>query len=249
MDADRLFDAVGDIGDDLVLEAAGRTHRKRRGVRALRFAAAAALVIAALGVFLSTSAGRAFADMVRTAYEDVIERLFPPKEMSMMLEGLESTADVEAHGEITTNSPRPWADYVIYVEPDGNDITQSENYFRMSRSANGLPEMYLEIVQIPDITPNELADEIIAQEAQKGELMHSGSSTPPPDGQFLTLRFTESPYGSGSWDDCIREYHICENGLGGCFKITVQYFFEAAEGFGTRCNYYLSTFEVLPRDG
>ena len=52
-----------------------------------------------------------------------------------------------------------------------------------------------------------------------------------------------------SWDDCIRRYDICENGKGGCFKITTQYFLEASEGFGSRCAYYLSTFEILPEQG
>ena len=53
MDADRLFDAIGDIGGDLIEEAHTEVKRRRGGVRLLRFAAAAVLVFAALGIFFS----------------------------------------------------------------------------------------------------------------------------------------------------------------------------------------------------
>lgn len=64
MDANRLFDAVGEIGGDLIDEAHAEGRRSGRGARLLRFAAAAVLVFAVLGIFFSTSPGRAFAEYV-----------------------------------------------------------------------------------------------------------------------------------------------------------------------------------------
>ena len=252
MDADKLFDAVGEIGGDLIDEAHAESRRRRRGVKLLRFAAAAVLVFAALGVFFSTSTGRAFAEYVQAVCENLIEKLFPPRETSMTLEGLEDVTVAEPHGEIApTGSPSPWADYVIYVEEDGNEITKLENYFRLSRpvDASGLPELFMEIVQAADITPDALAEQIIAAEAASGELTHTGTDSQAVGGKFLCLNFTELPKSGRSGSDCCRSYYICDNGRGGCFKITVQYFLEAAEGFGSRCAQYLSTFEILNKQG
>ena len=249
MDADKLFDAIGEIDSGFIISAHAR-RRARRGARLLRFAAAAVLVFAALGIFLSTSTGRAFAENMRNVCEELIEKLFPPKTGTTLLEGQDSDLDMNAHGEIAPEgSVLPWADYVIYVEEDGNTIVKSENYFRLSRDSGGLPEMYMEIVQVPDISADELAAQIIAQEAEAGKLTHTGTSLPSSERAFQTLNFMELPESGRSWDDCIRRYDICENGKGGCFKITTQYFLEASEGFGSRCAYYLSTFEILPEQG
>ena len=253
MDADRLFDAIGDIGGDLIEEAHTEVKRRRGGVRLLRFAAAAVLVFAALGIFFSTAPGRAFAEYVQTMCEDLIEKLFPPREMNLTLEGLEDVTVAEAHGEIAPpDSASQWADYVIYVEEDGNEITKRANYFRLTRpigennpNYSGLPEMYMEIVQIAGTTPDALAEQIVSDELALGRLTHTGTDAQAVEGRFLCLNFLELPEDGRSGSDCCRNYYICDNGKGGCFKVTVQYFLEAAEGFGSRCQQYLSTFEIL----
>lgn len=252
MDADRLFDAVGEIGGDLIDEAHAEGRRSGRGARPLRFAAAAVLVFAALGIFFSTSPGRAFAEYVQAVCENLIEKFFPPREANLTLEGLEDVTVAEAHGEIAPEgTPSPWADYIIYVEEDGNEITERENYFRLTRPMDegnpayaGLPEMYMEIVQVTSTTPEALAEAILAQEAE-GPLTNTAVNYPEAEDGFLQLDFMEFPPGGRSWRDCIRSYYIMDNGRGGCFKITVQCFLEASEGFGSRCSQYISTFEIL----
>ena len=63
MDADRLLDAIGEIGGDLILDAEAMPAKRRR--RTLRIAAAAAAVTAALMlVFFQTPSGKAFAEYV-----------------------------------------------------------------------------------------------------------------------------------------------------------------------------------------
>lgn len=107
MDADRLLDAIGEIGGDLILDAEAMPAKRRR--RTLRIAAAVAAVTAALMlVFFQTPSGKAFAKYVSEVCGDLIERLFPPKTVTVPIEGINEQIDAEAHGELSvTDAPSP----------------------------------------------------------------------------------------------------------------------------------------------
>ena len=234
MDADRLLDAIGEIGGDLILDAEAMPAKRRR--RTLRIAAAAAAVTAALMlVFFQTPSGKAFAEYVSEVCGDLIERLFPPKTVTVPIEGINEQIDAEAHGELSaTDAPSPWADYVIYID-DRYKVTEGENYLRASFDYtaepvtedfySSLPETYMEIVQVADTTPDRLAASIT--------------------GDFPFLCLTFSCPGEISFDDCVRSYYICENGRGGCFRIIIQTFLEAYEGHGARLRGALEGLEIV----
>lgn len=241
MDADKLFDAIGNIGGDLILDARQNVKRRRIWPRVL---AAAACIVLAMTVFLRTEPGRAFADYI----EDLITRLFPPVETGLVIEGLVDDVTMNPHGVAGgQDSSGQYADYVIYIEDNQYDIEQGENYLRASspKSENPnlqhLPETYLEIVQIPGKTVDEAADEITRAEARSGEFYKVGCQVPTEDFPYMVLSYRDGY----EWDSCLRNYYLRDNGKGGVFKITSQYFFEAAEGTGSRFAYYISTLEII----
>lgn len=252
MDADRLLDAIGEIGGDLILDAEAMPAKRRR--RTLRIAAAVAAVTAALMlVFFQTPSGKAFAEYVSEVCGDLIERLFPPKTVTVPIEGINEQIDAEAHGELSvTDAPSPWADYVIYID-DRYKVTEGENYLRASFDYtaepvtedfySSLPETYMEIVQVADTTPDRLAASITGDEAELGVLELDNITEPTGDFPFLCLTF--SCPGEISFDDCVRSYYICENGRGGCFRIIIQTFLEAYEGHGARLRGALEGVEII----
>lgn len=238
MSNELLLDAIGEIGDDLILSAAATSRARRKARRWLGRLAAAMLAVLAVIVFLRTPPGRAFADYV---YENLIQKLFPTLTQPVTVEGMTSSVTAKPYGQLSGGSKL--ANFVIYIDEDYK-VVEDENYYRAefeyssdSEYYASLPETYLEIVQVPDTSAAQLAEEIAASE----DLTLVYHSEPTDDFPYIVLDYQEAQQP----DSRIVTYYLRNNGRGGTFRITVQTFLEAAEGHGVRLAQAVAGLQIL----
>ena len=93
-----LLDILGDVQGKYILEAqqlrAGSKKPQRQ--RYIRQLAAAITLILILTVFLNTAPGVAAVECVKEKVTSLIEALFPPKKMTINVEGIEYEGDYAA---------------------------------------------------------------------------------------------------------------------------------------------------------
>lgn len=188
--------------------------------------------------FLRTPPGRAFADYV---YENLIQKLFPTLTQPVTVDGMPSAVTAKPYGQLSGGSEL--ADFVIYIDEDYK-VVEGENYYRAefeyssdSEYYASLPETYLEIVQVPDTSAEQLAQEIAASE----DLTLVYRSEPTGDFPYIALNYQEAQQP----DSRIVTYYLRDNGRGGAFRITVQTFLEAAEGHGVRLSQAVAGLQIL----
>ena len=116
-----LLDILGGVQGKYILEAqkmrtgSKKTHR----FRYMRQLAAVIVLILMLTVFLNTAPGVAAVEYVKEKVTSLIEALFPPKKMTINIEGMEYEGDYVADGvepEATAEAPQPG--FAIYYDVD-----------------------------------------------------------------------------------------------------------------------------------
>ena len=141
MKEDRIINALGQVKDEFILEAAPKAGReKRHAFRGL----AAALAIVLLGaLFFQTAPGAAAAEYVAEKVSSLIQTLFPPKEMSVIVEG------TEVEGQYAAVGQEPEADetegeavpgFAIYIDTESYTMTE-ENGVTLIRPINFSPDL------------------------------------------------------------------------------------------------------------
>lgn len=136
---ERLLELIGNIPDEMLDEAlkikrAGGSGKKRW----LYGIAAAACIIVLFIRFVP--AGQVMAAQLKEQAERLLEELFPPKDISLRLEGMEEEVPHEAYGELpketegfsedtekVSGQSADQAGFAIYVDSDSFEMTEEED--------------------------------------------------------------------------------------------------------------------------
>ena len=242
MKEDRIINALGQVKDEYILEAAPKAGReKHHAFRGL----AAALAIVLLGtLFLQTAPGAAAAEYVAEKVSSLIQTLFPPKEITIMVEGAPVEGQYSAVGQ-EPEAGETGADavpgFAIYIDSESYTMTE-ENGVTIIRPVNfspDLPTCGMDIVHLPDITVQEAAEAAKAEIPSDWEVSETEAWSMPDSLSFFARSGWE-------WDSACKQVFLIPDGQQGVFQATIQYFFEAAEGHGVRLLSMLHTFTLIP---
>ena len=203
-----------------------KTMKRKQRTIPLVIAVAATLLI----VFsLQTSPGMAFIKSIQDMF-------VPEKEISQSIEGQEENTEVHL------NEGKD-AEYVIYIDETRYQMIRGENADSITTIdplPSKYPEVSMEIKQITDEKPEDLAKKIEAELTEDfPELREIETVTEPVEGFLL-----HGAAGS-EWDSKIIHVYVISNGSKGSFVITENYFLEAAEGHGARFHHMLGSFEIV----
>ena len=273
-----LLVILGGVQGKYILEAqqlrAG--SKKPHRLRYIQQLAAVIALILMLTVFLNTAPGVAAVEYVKEKISSLIETLFPPRKMTINIEGMEYEGDYAADGvepEVTAEAPQPG--FAIYYDVDSytmekeGDITYIRPYLKsMTRE---------EVLKIYGDSLSLLSEE--ERERQIASLMNPQLTSSLPDceieivhldipyeqtasqewaeleSQWETTeavagkRITISMCGGQEWDSPVEVRDYISDEQGGCFRITSRYYLEAAEGHGVRFAAIVDTFSVIPPQG
>ncbi len=273
-----LLDILGGVQGKYILEAqqlrAG--SKKPRRLRYMRQLAAVIVLILMLAVFLNTAPGVAAVEYVKEKVTSLIETLFPPKKMTINIEGMEYEGDHVADGvepEATAEAPQPG--FAIYYDVDSytmekeGDITYIRPHLKaMTRE---------EVLEIYGDSLSLLSEE--ERERQIASLMNPQPAPSLPNCEIEIIhldipyeqtasqertelesqweiteavagnRITFSMCNGQEWDSPVEVRDYISDEQGGCFRITSRYFLEAAEGHGVRFAAIVNTFSVIPSQG
>lgn len=273
-----LLVILGGVQGKYILEAqqlrAG--SKKPHRLRYIQQLAAVIALILMLTVFLNTAPGVATVEYVKEKITSLIETLFPPKKMTINIEGMEYEGDYAADGvepEVTAEAPQPG--FAIYYDVDSytmvkeGDITYIRPYLKsMTRE---------EVLKIYEDSLFLLSEE--ERERQIAFLMNPQSDPSLPDCEIEIIhldipyeqtasqeraelesqwetteavagnRITISMYSGQEWDSPVEVRDYISDEQGGCFRITSRYYLEAAEGHGARFAAIVDTFTVIPPQG
>lgn len=237
MDAMDILEALGPIRDMYILSA-GEVRRKKKP-RRMPYALAAILALAILcTVLLQTPVGVAAVEAVKEAVTNVIERLFPPKDVIVNLEGNPTAIAHEAQGQEPQEEVPGFA---IYVDTSGYEMIEEagSTYIRPLIFDASLPKCEMEITHIPgksaQSTARDHREEVSALWDYVGELQWTDRP----------LAWVFPLWQDGGWDAQREDHYFADDGQGGTYHITSRYFLEAAEGHGIRFAYMIQTFRVV----
>ena len=124
MNADRIMDALGKVNEDYIMESA--PGKKRANKARTRWIAAAVAVVMML-TFFQTAPGAAALEMVKEAITDLIETLFPPKDIMVTLEGYSEVVPHEAVGQeplIQDDGTATTPGFAIYYDTERYIMTE-----------------------------------------------------------------------------------------------------------------------------
>lgn len=271
------MEALGFIKDEYVREAASPAGKTK--TRSIRWIAAVLAFLLGTAFFTQTATGVAAAAFVREQVVSLLETLFPPKEMTVTVEGTSETeTDVAGGREPQQEEAAVRPGFALYYDPDRYEMTEEKGktYIRsipvvLTREeiqANysalleglpteeaekkidellaqqeafyaSLPVCELEILHVPDITPEETAAAVRNEKQQQWELVSETEQYEP----LACITFQVKTGTTG--DSLVEHLYFVGDQQTGTYQITVRYFAEAAEGHGVRLMAILNTFEVL----
>lgn len=240
MKADRIMDALGKVKEDYIMESA--PGKKKTYKSHIRWIAAAVAVIMLL-TFFQTAPGVKALEIVNETVTNLIETLFPPKDIPVNVEGETEVKHQEAGGQepemqedgtVTAPGFAIYYDTELYTMSEENGVT----YIRFVTD-NDLPPCEVEIKHIPNVVPSDAA------EAARKEMTESWDSV----SEVRSLETREGlifDFANGAdWDSACGDVFFLSDGKDGCFQIAARYFVEAAEGHGVRFSQMVQTFEVV----
>lgn len=273
-----LLDILGGVQGKYILEAQQLRAgcKKPHRLRYIQQLAAVIALILMLTVFLNTAPGVAAVEYVKEKISSLIETLFPPKKMTINIEGMEYEGDYAADGvepEATAEAPQPgfaiYYDVDRYTMVEEGDITYIRPYLK-SMTREEVLEIYGDSISL-------LSGE--ERERQIASLMHPQPDPALPNCEIEIIhldipyeqaasqkraelesqwemteavagnRITFSISNGQEWDSPVEVQDYISDEQGGCFRITSRYFLEAAEGHGVRFAAIVDTFSVIPPQG
>ena len=241
MKEERIINALGQVKDEYIIEAA--PVRKKEKNHALRGLAAAFALVLFGALFLQTAPGAAAAEYVLEKVSSLIETLFPPKEMAIMVEGMPVEGQYSAIGqepEAGETEAEAVPGFAIYIDTESYTMTEENGVtiIRPITFSQDLPTCGMDIVHLADTTPQKAA------EAARME-MPSDWEVSETTAWSMTDSLTFFARSGWEWDSVCKELYFISDGQRGVFQVTIQYFFEAAEGHGVRLLAMLRTFSVI----
>lgn len=131
---ERLLDLIGNIPEEMLDEA---LHTKKTG-RSKKKSVFYGSVTAACVIVLFmrfVPAGQAMASQIREHVERLLEELFPPKDISLTIEGVEENLTYEVYGELPKEAEEfseecaDKAGFAIYIDRDSHELTKAEDCY------------------------------------------------------------------------------------------------------------------------
>ena len=266
-----LLSILGGVKNQYILDAqAMRTGRKKRKTFPyVRQIAAILVLLLLLSAFFRTAPGAAALEYVKQQVENLIETLFPPKEMSIYLEGFEVEGSYAADGvepELNEDAAKPgfaiYYDVDYYTMEKEGDVT----YIRSYNSRKKILDYYgASLAQLPEEEREAEIERLMNEEPDPRyppceiEIVHldlpfdeaAAKDQEELDGQWEVQQtvFEDKVMlhmqNGREWDSLVEDRSYVSDGQGGCFRIISRYFSEAAEGYGTRFAAMVDTFTVI----
>ncbi len=268
-----LLDILGNVWGEYILQAQElRSGSKRRKqFRFVRQIAAILALILLMMAFARTAPGAAAVEYLKEKITSLIETLFPPQKMTILIEGTEYEGSYVADGiepESTAEAPEPGfaiyydADHytmvkeenVTYIRPYQKPLTQEEILELYADSFANLTEEEQEIAALMNPQPDS------SLPACEIEITHLDIPYEKAASQEYTEleaqweirestdanRITFSMLSGHEWDSPTEVRDYISDEQGGCFRIISRYFLEAAEGHGVRFAAIVDSFAVIP---
>lgn len=136
---ERLLELIGNIPDEMLDEALDVKRADGFGKKRWLYGIAAAACIIVLFIKF-VPAGQVMAAQLKEQAERLLEELFPPKDISLQLEGMEEEVPHEAYGELpkvtegfskdtekVLEQSENQAGFAIYVDSDSFEMTEEED--------------------------------------------------------------------------------------------------------------------------
>lgn len=204
----------------------GKIKKKRKSKGWLTGLIAAAIL---LGVFTtSTDTGQAVVNNIK-------EYFAPEKQVVEEIEGMPEEKEVVLKESVSG--------YIIYIDEERYKLVEEDGIDRIV-TKESLPEKYpevaMEISQVEDKTPEELAIEIQEELKSSFETVKGIETVIDPVGGLLVAAIDGS-----EWDSKVTQVYIISNEKEGSFVIQQKYFLEAAEGHGARFYHMLNEFKIV----
>ena len=217
-------------------------EREKKPRTLKRNLAVAAAIALACVLFFQTPVGAAAAEIVQEKVAQLIEILFPSRDILVTPEGVTDMIPHEAHGK-EPNATTPG--FAIYIDESRYTMTEEEGvyFIRPIDPAEDLPPCEIEIREVEGKTAETAAQETWDEMLGAWETI-SGIYRPldPPCLMFDVME-------GNAWDSPIEVHYFFENGHIGSYHIISRYFLEAAEGHGTRFAAMVNTFTIIaPQD-
>lgn len=274
MDTMDLLEALGPIRDKYILSA--REVRRKKPAPPIPYTLAAIFALVLLcAVLAQTPMGAAAVETVKEAVGQIIDRLFPPKDISVMLEGTPEVIPHEAQGRDPEEESPGFAMYVdtesyvmtkengayyvrqIPIEYDREEIADQqaalleglspeEQEAAIDARIQELEDFYASL-PANEIEIREIPDQEFSAyaEAVKNQLSANWESTGDIIRVEKPLALTFTVSGGNGWDSPQEVHYFVDNGKQGTFHIVARYYLEAAEGHGVRFASMIQTFTVV----
>ena len=170
-----------------------------------------------------------------------VQHLFEPKDTEIYLEGIPIPVRLYPFGEVAAHDTAGRAGFVIFVEPEQH-VYQSDNLLRITPNFDTpqhLPDNFMEIIQIANITVDE-AESYIKAAFDINSYRYSFYTAPTEAFPFSIIEF----YDGIEFDSKSTRILIKDNNHNGVFVITVQNSVESV-AFWVRCKHYIGTLSII----
>lgn len=235
-----IMDALGRVNEDYILEA--MPGKKKKQTVKYRWIAAVA-VIGLLFLFFQTPTGAAAVEIVKEQVTSLIETLFPPKDIAVVVEGETEVISQVAGGQeptIQESGTVTAPGFAIYYDAESYTMTEENGvtYIRHNIESD-LPPCEMEIRHVPGVLPNAAAETARQEMLESWENVSEVSDLEEPEGAYFWIS------AGSNWDSAMEDMYFVSDGRDGAFQITARYFVEAIEGHGVRFAQMVRTFEII----
>lgn len=236
MTEERILDALGSIREEYIVQAS--PNAARGGKRGLRWIAAALAVVLGGALFLQTAPGAATAAFVRHQVTNLIQTLFPPKEVTAAPEGELETGLYEAGGQLGEEDA---PGFVLYYDSERYTLVEEEGvtYLRPLEVNETLPPCEIEIRRLNESLSSEAAESVRKALLDEWETVTEVALYEPLS--CPTFRVQNGT----AWDSPVERHYFVPDRQYGTYQLILRCFVEAEEGHGARLAAALNTFEIL----
>lgn len=285
MNAHDLMDMIGDAKGEYLLETQCRREglpknkslKSKNRFISYRIAAVIALVLACI-MFLQTPIGAAAVETVKKQVSQLIDILFPPRDIIVMPEGTPEVIPHEAQGR---EPEEEMPGFVMYVDTESYVMTEKNGVYYVRQIPMEYDREEIRVQQaavLEGLSPEE-QETAIDQRIQ--ELKDFYASLPACEIEISEIddkdfeayaeetrnqmakswdvvsdvHWTDKPIGFAftaadgiDWNSPYENHYFIDNGAKGTFHIISRYYSEAGEGHGTRFTAMIQTFTVVMKE-